>query len=355
MIDIRHNLMKLALGSLTMSGMNRFGPALRHGHVPVLMLHRVTNRATSPLGVNAHLSITPQFLDTLLTRMKRDGYRFLAMNQLCAGIETPWSNPKRREKLAAVTLDDGYVDTIRDALPVFRKHDVPFTVYVAPGLLDGRADLWWEVLEHAIARRPSFMVGTSTGQERITCETPSQKRAAYHRMLNWLIDEVPEAEIVPFVRRLAMEAEINGLDYTQTELMDWQAVRALASDPLCTIGAHTTHHRHLARLSESDALAEMAHSIDAIALETGKPPRHLAYPYGYAKAVGRREVALASQLPIDGAVTTRHGFVTPQHGTIKAALPRISVNGRFQRMIYMRALLSGWPLWAMRGNAIATV
>ena len=138
--------------------------------------------------------------------------------------------------------------------------------------------------------------------------------------------------------------------------MNWDEIRQLAAHPLATIGAHTVHHYNLKRLAREDALAEIRDSAARISQETGTRPHHFAYPYGYAAAVGAREVELAREAGFVSAVTTRHGVLHPAHSGHLHALPRISVTGNFQRLSYMRPLLSGLmtPL-ASRGRRLVTV
>ena len=56
------------------------------------------------------------------------------------------------------------------------------------------------------------------------------------------------------------------------------------------------------------------------------------------------------------AVTTRHGVLRAEHADHLHALPRISVNGRYQRVAHIRTMLSGvtTPL-ANRGKMVVTV
>jgi peptidoglycan/xylan/chitin deacetylase (PgdA/CDA1 family) len=73
----------------------------------------------------------------------------------------------------------------------------------------------------------------------------------------------------------------------------------------------------------------------------GRRPQHLSYPYGDASAAGPREFALAAELGFKTAVTTRPGVVTYGHMEQLTALPRISLNGEYQQLRYVRVLLSG--------------
>ena len=120
--------------------------------------------------------------------------------------------------------------------------------------------------------------------------------------------------------------------------MDWRETRAIAADALCTIGAHTMTHAALARLPEEEALQEIQQSVERIAAEIGSRPTSIAFPYGYPSAAGAREAELAERAGLAASFTTQPGFVTAwglRHG-----LPRVSVNGLFQKARYMDVLLT---------------
>jgi peptidoglycan/xylan/chitin deacetylase (PgdA/CDA1 family) len=70
-------------------------------------------------------------------------------------------------------------------------------------------------------------------------------------------------------------------------------------------------------------------------------PQHLAYPVGDKTSAGPREFAIAAELGFKTAVTTRPGVLFEQHRQHLMALPRLSLNGEFQRMRYVRVLMSG--------------
>jgi peptidoglycan/xylan/chitin deacetylase (PgdA/CDA1 family) len=62
---------------------------------------------------------------------------------------------------------------------------------------------------------------------------------------------------------------------------------------------------------------------------------------GDATSAGPRDFALAHELGFKTAVTTRPGVLFPEHVAHLTALPRLSLNGDYQRRRYLRVLLSG--------------
>lgn len=136
-------------------------------------------------------------------------------------------------------------------------------------------------------------------------------------------------------------AGIDPYAHNRSELMDWDQIRSATADPLCTIGCHTQHHYHLARLGATAMKREFSASMAAIELETGLKPKHVAYPYGYKQAAGMRETEMARELGFATGVTTRHGMLFAEHRGAMTALPRISVNGKHQNIGDVKLMLSG--------------
>ena len=351
MIDGRDAMTRLAFGAFHYSGAAPLLSRYLNGVGAVLMLHRVTAQPPGELGVNAHLQITPAFLDATLARMKGLGYQFVGMDEAVDRIAA-----RARQRFATITADDGYRDNLREALPVLEKHGAPITIYVAPGLTNGSTDLWWTVLEEIVAARDFLYLATREGRVRLNCATLAAKRAAYRQLQAHLIADVGEAERQATLRDLAGSAGVDPAEAGRRLLMDWDEIRDIARHPLVTIGAHTVNHYHLRRLSVEQAAAEMADADRILEIELGERPRHFAYPYGYAAAVGPREVELARAAGYASAVTTRHGVLQPQHARHLHALPRISMNGRFQKVAHVRTMLSGvTTLLANSGQRVVTV
>ena len=74
----------------------------------------------------------------------------------------------------------------------------------------------------------------------------------------------------------------------------------------------------------------------------GIRPDHLSFiPVGDRTSAGPREFEIAAELGFKTAVTTRPGVLFADHVEHLTALPRISLNGEYQRLRYVRVLLSG--------------
>lgn len=339
MIDARDTARKLVLGAAFWSGASALLAPLLAGAGSILMLHRVNRSGGSPLGLNSHLSVSPDFLDALLGSIKRRGLALLPLDELLEGLAAG------RRGMVAITADDGWLDNLTDALPVFEAHDAPFTVYVTPGLMNGVVAPWWEVAEEFVA---AGGIVPANILENVDRNDPRQTACALIRHISVA---VPEEEQQAFLQEIGALA-----GPVPRRFMNWDELRLLAQNPLATLGAHTVHHYNLKRLDERSALREMTESAAIIATETGMRPRHFAYPYGYACAVGAREVDLAMRAGFASAVTTRHGVLLGGHRRHPHALPRLSVNGNYQRLSYMHAMLSGvsTPL-ANSGRRLVTV
>ncbi|MDP3898220.1 MAG: polysaccharide deacetylase family protein [Mesorhizobium sp.] len=352
MIDRGELLRKLALNLARFSGLGSLAGRYVESAGAILMMHRVTNQAPKPLGFNRHLAITPAFLDAVLSEMKTLGFLFVTMDEAADRL----TSRACKQRFATFTLDDGYRDNLTDALPVFEKHGAPFTIYVAPALIEGTVELWWDVLEDIVTKRDRIYLATARGRMAIECSTPGEKFRANTTIHNYLTSDVAEEDQRDIVRELARSA---GIDYAapgRETLMNWDEIRTIAAHPLATIGAHTLNHYNLMRLPEERALREMSDGARFLDVELGVVPRHFAFPYGYETAVGPREVALARQAGFRTAVTTRHGILKPGHAHHLHALPRISINGRYQQVSHLRTMVGGLttPL-ANGGRRLVTV
>ena len=100
---------------------------------PILMLHSIA--PTGPEGL-ARWQVTPWRLAAHLVALAEEGYTPVSLQQVVAARD---GAPLPRRPYA-VTVDDGFADFAHEALPVLELLDVPSTVLVTTGYVDGRAE-----------------------------------------------------------------------------------------------------------------------------------------------------------------------------------------------------------------------
>ncbi len=337
--------LRFGLTALNRSGATAaLGPHLQ-GQGAIFMLHHVRPEQRKGFAPNRLLEITPEFLDATCREVIRAGFDILSLDEACARLQGQESS---RRPFACFTFDDGYRDNRDFALPVMKRHGVPFTVYVASDFADGRGFLWWLVLEEVIRVSGQISVVIDGHFQRLNCDTDHAKLRAWSR-LYWWLRTMPEEDAREIVSSLAARAGVDILSPCRELAMSWPEIAQLACDPLVTIGAHSISHCALGSLDVSRMRAEIKGSVMRIEQELGVPCRHFCYPYGDDASAGEREFRAAAELGLASAVTTRKGFVSASHACAPTSLPRVSLNGEFQSIDCLRALLSGIPFALWRG------
>lgn len=215
----------------------------------ILMLHRVVEHRSE--GENRELEITPEFLKRTIETYRKQGYRFVSIDEACEII----GRGRTDQPFVCLTFDDGYQDNYDIAYPILKQYEIPFAIYITTGFIDNQLPMWWYTNEK---------LGIST-----------------------------------------------------------ESLKALAADPLCTIGAHTVSHPKLDTLSPEEQRKEIMQSKQELETLLGHPIRHFSYPHGSYNADTLKIVSgshFVSALCAWGG-TTRKG------GASLLELPRIELKG----------------------------
>ena len=354
MFDGGEVIRKLALNVARYSGLAPLAKPFVGGIGAILMLHRVTATPEKPFGMNRHLNIAPDFLDAVIADMKACGYAFVSLDEAVERIRRGGVGGQ----FATITADDAYRDNLVEALPVLERHAAPLTIYVAPEMINGGADLWWDVIDDIVSVQDRLIAGNA--------RTGDQGSGLFYAL--------PEERSAPTPAQLSdarsrrrgparRAARIGAVSRRRSGRAGAQHADGLERDSTDRCASAGDDRRAYGQALQSEAAAgsqwpgrKWSTSIGILKDELGEAPKHMAYPYGYASAVGCREVRLAKEAGYVSAVTTRHGVLRAEHAQHLHALPRISVNGRYQSVAHIRTMLSGitTPL-ANRGRMLVTV
>jgi peptidoglycan/xylan/chitin deacetylase (PgdA/CDA1 family) len=334
---LRMNVIKAGLTTFTALGGQHLLSPFTRGIGVIFTLHHVKPASVNPFQPNRILEISPDFLKTVVHRTRRAGYEIIPIGEVAERL----ANPNGR-RFAVLTFDDGYRDNLQHAYPVLKSMDCPFTIYVATGMPDGTAEMWWRALEAVINKTAEVNFVIDGQPQQIACDTREAKYRAYEQIYWWLRHK-PDSERRDIVRELAVRYKVDIKGLTRFAALSWDEIQVIAQDSIVTIGAHTVSHPNLARQDIGKARAEMSNSADILASYLDYRPKHFAFPYGDPTSAGSREFEVAHELGFETAVTTRPGALYAEHADHLMALPRISLNGDFQAARYVDAFLSGTP------------
>ncbi len=99
--------------------------------IPILMYHNI---APVPREIDRQRSLytTPRLFAQQMGLLRMLGYTGLSMSDAM-----PYLRGDRQGRVAVVTLDDGYVDNLENALPILKRNNFSATCYAVSGSLGG--------------------------------------------------------------------------------------------------------------------------------------------------------------------------------------------------------------------------
>ncbi|WP_424981363.1 polysaccharide deacetylase family protein [Maritalea sp. S77] len=310
----------------------------------IFTLHRVLPDRPAAFAPNAILQITPEFLEQAILACRENDIDIVDLSEARKRIQSS----DKTKKFAVLTFDDAYRDNLQFALPILQKHQCPFTLFVPTAFPDGEGDIWWQALEDIIAQHPSVEIDINGTPTEFSAQDADEKENAFNEIY-WHMRKMPEQDRVRLMHGFAQAYGYDLRKQCRDLIMSWDELKAFASDPLCTIGAHTVQHFELKKLEADEAKAEILTSFDVLEQKLGKRPTHFSYPLGGPLSAGKREFDMAAELGIETAVTTRPGGLYHEHAQHLTALPRISLNGHFQKQRFLDVFLTGAIFTAQAG------
>jgi peptidoglycan/xylan/chitin deacetylase (PgdA/CDA1 family) len=222
-----------------------------------------------------------------------------------------WRRREIPQRLAAITIDDGYRDAYEIAFPILRKHRAPATVFIVTEFVDGTAWLWTDKTRYLteLAARQSFEI--EIGERRLSLElNGGASRAVAAGLINDALKPLSEEVRDALIERLASVLRVNAPQRPPAEYsaLNWGQAREMA-DAGVEIGSHTLTHPILTGLSDERLREEVGRSRDRIQTALRRKVETFCYPNGDCDIRTRREVARAGY---ELAVTTEIGLNNEQ-------------------------------------------
>lgn len=213
-------------------------------------LHRVLPER-SIFQENQDLEITPDFLRKKILEYQLRGYTFVDIDSF---VQTSsLFTLQYKKKLICITFDDGFRDIYQYAYPIFLELNIPFTIYVATDMLDGKADLWWLQLEQ-------------------WANKDTEKFSKAYKQIYSSSQNMPD-----IMHQITHTKVDTSLSYQHS--LSWQQLIEMEQSRLCIIGAHSVSHPGLTKIPVDAARKEIIQSKKRIEAILKHPIFHFSYPH----------------------------------------------------------------------------
>lgn len=236
-------------------------------------------------------------------------YHPISLTQAAAYLEESDEFPDNN---VVVTVDDGYRDFFDVAFPIFSRHKIPVTVYLATDLLDEQTWLWVDQVRYLFERATKIETTipfASRPTESVSLATPQDRKSAGWKIKESM-KELPNEERHSLWKALPelLGAELPAKAPQPCAPLLWNEVRDMIPHGV-DFGAHTMSHPVLARVETVGRLEkEIRGSKDRIEQETGSPCLHFCYPNGKWDDFDQRAVEAAKAGGYLTSVTAEKGL-----------------------------------------------
>ena len=286
----------------------------------ILTFHRVVSGKISVF--NGILEISESHFEKTIQYLIEKKYRFISLGQL---YDILISGKKIDYKFIVVTFDDGYADNYHLAYPILKKYHIPFTIYITTDFPDKKSIVWWYLLEDIILANQSVEFEYQDQQFKFNCSDIMDKHKTFTEIREFILQNGKDY-MEDLVNCIFKKYKTDSRIYSDKLAISWEQIIELSKDPLVTIGAHTSSHPALSKISEIEVFLEIINSRNKLESKINKKVEHFAYPFGSKAEYGSREINIVKNLHFKTAVNTLVGNIFIEHKNHLCSLPRVFIS-----------------------------
>lgn len=321
----------------------------------VLLYHRVDNMMFDPQLA----AVTPEHFSEHLQVISRE-----FETAKFATLGTNSQNKLSRNKVI-VTFDDGYYDNYSNAFPLLQQYEIPATIFVTTGAVQGEIDFWWDVLQTILFEAPNLphylklqldnlhewdltecsqQTGSAnqeaSGHENdenatvsfqkpvedwnlLSKTDPTKKHEIYRTICSFLLtaDSGKRADVIKQIKSWAPDV-MPASSFTRA--LSPENIQELHRSGLVEIGSHAVTHPKLSTMTNEEQRKELRQSRDYLSEIIESEVRSFAYPYGTKSDYNLETKQIAAETGYSCAASNIAEVVWP--GTDRFEIPRLLVR-----------------------------
>lgn len=247
------------------------------------------HRVVQDFEKSAQTAIAPLLVSTETLEKQIDWigkhYDIVSLDEIAGQID---ENCATRDRLAAITFDDGYADVYHNAFPLLKSKGLPSAVFVVTDLVGTRRVqlhdeiylLFTELCRSDADTSQQFLrrMGEEGYPESLRNRLRDSQGEPFKLTRN-CIEALSHAEISRVVEMLRGMVTPDPDDLADYYAMDWDMLKEMKANGV-TVGSHTKSHTLLGNTTREKALAELVASREILEEKLGVQTHHLAYPDG---------------------------------------------------------------------------
>lgn len=274
----------------------------------------------------------PETLHKRLATIKKSGFTILSLTEALDKLYD--TNSTLPRNTIAITIDDGWYNTLTLADPVFKEFNYPYTIYVTSYYSRIQLPLFNMVVPYMVCKATEINRDKISKLIGFTIST-TQPEAIAKKIIKYGYGKLNTQQREEFTYQLG---EILGVSYKEItknktyHLLSENDIRLLDERGV-DIQLHT--HRHTFPNETHSAITEITQNRDFLQPLTSSSLTHFCYPSGDWNT---QHFTALEQCGIASATTCDHGFNTRQ--THKYALKRF-LDGENVSQIEFEAALCG--------------
>lgn len=245
----------------------------------ILMYHRILQDEF----ING---LTPQEFEQQIAYISRN-FNVVSIEDLLRDVKNNCIKPHS----LALTFDDGHHDFYTHAWPILKKYNLPASLYITTGFVDGTTWLWPDLLKYILLNSNTTIL--EAGNLGNISTHKAEHHISWHKLGDYCLTLSVEARNT-LLFKLAADAKISVSETPQPPFhsVTWPQLQEMSTEGL-VVGSHTVTHPILSSLPKEKLHYELAASASAIQQHLGTAPAGICYPNGRPEDISKAVINAA--------------------------------------------------------------